>query len=92
MHLIHPIQAWHTDTFVTNYLPLVAFPVVYFTARLYFKSPLISPKDMDFVTGIAEIEADDEIEEPPKNRIEAAWRNIVSYIAELHSFSSDRPT
>ena len=34
---------------------------------------------MDFVTDIAQIEADEEPEQPPKNRMEAFWQWVVSF-------------
>ncbi|KAG5648120.1 hypothetical protein DXG03_006074 [Asterophora parasitica] len=49
---------WATDTFVTNYLPLGLFPVLYVGAKLYTKKPIVKVEDMDFVTNIAEIEAE----------------------------------
>lgn len=49
---------WDTATFVTNYLPLALFPVLYFTAKLWRRSVILKPEEMDFVTDIAEIEAD----------------------------------
>ncbi|KAG6842502.1 hypothetical protein C0991_000028 [Blastosporella zonata] len=49
---------WATDTFVTNYLPLFLYPILYFTARFVTKKPVVAPKNMDFVTNIAEIEAE----------------------------------
>jgi amino acid transporter len=47
---------WATDTFVTNYLPLILFPILYVGAKLYYKEPVKSPLEMDFVTDIKEIE------------------------------------
>lgn len=49
---------WATDTFVTNYLPLMLFPVLYCGARLWYRQAIVSPQDMDFVTGLDVIEAD----------------------------------
>ena len=49
---------WETDTFVTNYLPLVLFPILYGGAKLYLRKPVVKPHEMDFVTDLAEIEAD----------------------------------
>ncbi|KAG9028958.1 hypothetical protein FRB95_005873 [Tulasnella sp. JGI-2019a] len=68
---------WDTATFVTNYLPLATFPTIYFGARLYFKTGLVAPEDMDFISGIAEIEADQEDDPPPKNKIEAFWAKLM---------------
>ncbi|KAG6907866.1 hypothetical protein DXG01_007080 [Tephrocybe rancida] len=49
---------WATDTFVTNYLPLVGFPIIYVGAKLVTKKPIVRAHEMDFVTDIKEIEAD----------------------------------
>ncbi|KAG5639385.1 hypothetical protein H0H81_003529, partial [Sphagnurus paluster] len=49
---------WVVATFVTNYLPLALFPVLYIGAKLYTKTPAVKAEDMDFVTNIAEIEAE----------------------------------
>ncbi|KAG8905694.1 hypothetical protein FRB99_008408 [Tulasnella sp. 403] len=67
---------WATDVFVTNYFPLFIFPIIYTGARYYFRTPLVDAKDMDFVTDIAEIEAEDVDDEPPKNKVEAVWRRL----------------
>ncbi|KAI0724489.1 amino acid permease [Cerioporus squamosus] len=64
---------WATDTFVTNYLPFALFPVLYIGAKLYFRVPLVKPEDMDFVTGLKEIEADCYDEPPPRNWVERFW-------------------
>jgi amino acid transporter len=49
---------WDHPTFITNYLPLALFPVLYTGAKLYKRSPIVKTHEMDFVTNIAEIEAD----------------------------------
>jgi yeast amino acid transporter len=49
---------WLTSTFVTNYIALVLFPILYFGARFYYKGTPKKPHEMDFVTNIAEIEAE----------------------------------
>ncbi|KAI0030986.1 amino acid permease/ SLC12A domain-containing protein [Vararia minispora EC-137] len=64
---------WDTATFVTNYLPLVLFPLLYAVARLYFRRGPVAPAAMDFTTGIAEIEAESWDEAPPKNFWERFW-------------------
>ncbi|THH11561.1 hypothetical protein EW145_g583 [Phellinidium pouzarii] len=64
---------WAADTFVTNYLPFVLFPVLYVGSRLYLKCEPINASDMDFVSGLKEIEADMYDEPPPRNWIEHLW-------------------
>jgi len=68
---------WVVATFVTNYLPFVLFPILYTGAKLWTRQPVIKPADMDFVTGIAEIEADSYDEPPPRNKFEAAWQWLM---------------
>ncbi|KAG6900151.1 hypothetical protein C0993_002080 [Termitomyces sp. T159_Od127] len=68
---------WATDTFVTNYLPLALFPLLYTTARLRTKKPMVKADEMDFVTNIAEIEAEIYDEPPPRNRLHAFWQWLM---------------
>ena len=56
---------WDTATFVTNYLPLMLFPVLYVGSRLYKRCRPLHAMEMDFVTGLKEIEADTYDEPPP---------------------------
>jgi hypothetical protein len=69
--------SWDTATFVTTYLPLALFPVLYFGARLYTRQQFVTPAQMDFVSNIAEIEAESYDEPPPRNRWEAFWQWLV---------------
>jgi len=64
---------WATDTFVTNYLPLIGFPILYGGARWYYRTPMVRAEDMDFISGIAEIEADTVDEEPPTTFLGKFW-------------------
>ena len=49
---------WDTATFVTNYVPFVMFPTLYVIWKLKTRVPIVTVADMDFITNIAEIEAD----------------------------------
>jgi len=69
---------WVTADFITNYLPFALFPILYVGAKLWTRVPVVRPEDMDFYTGLAEIEADTYDEPPPKNRLEAFWQWLVS--------------
>ncbi|KII84073.1 hypothetical protein PLICRDRAFT_179755 [Plicaturopsis crispa FD-325 SS-3] len=69
---------WDTATFITNYLPLAAFPFMYVVARLLTKTPIRKPLQMDFVSDLVEIEADSYEDPPPKNMLEAFWAWLVS--------------
>ncbi|CEL56780.1 Dicarboxylic amino acid permease OS=Saccharomyces cerevisiae (strain ATCC 204508 / S288c) GN=DIP5 PE=1 SV=1 [Rhizoctonia solani AG-1 IB] len=64
---------WAVDTFVTNYIPLVLFPILYIGAKFVHRQPMPKPLEMDFYSGIAEIEADTYDEPPPKNAWEKFW-------------------
>ncbi|KIP01623.1 hypothetical protein PHLGIDRAFT_505750 [Phlebiopsis gigantea 11061_1 CR5-6] len=69
--------AWATDTFVTNYLPLVLFPVVYVGTRYWRGTTFIRPEDMDFKTGLAEVEAASYDEPPPRSWVERVWQWLM---------------
>ncbi|KAF5339037.1 hypothetical protein D9758_014105 [Tetrapyrgos nigripes] len=64
---------WATDTFITNYLPLMLFPILYVGAKLYYKDPVKPASSMDFISDIKEIEATQWPDETPKNKLEAFW-------------------
>jgi len=49
---------WDTATFVTNYLPFILFPILYLGWKFKTRVPMVAAMDMDFTTGIDEIEAD----------------------------------
>ncbi|KAI0321691.1 amino acid permease [Amylostereum chailletii] len=68
---------WNTATFITNYLPLMLFPVLYVGARLWTRTPPVHARDMDFISGLAEIEADSYDEPPPRNKWEAIWQKLM---------------
>jgi len=48
---------WAVDVFVTNYLPLVLFPLMYIGAKFVYREPVKKPEEMDFVTDVKEIES-----------------------------------
>jgi amino acid transporter len=64
---------WNTATFVTSYLPFALFPVLYVGARLFYRIPPVKPHEMDFHSDIAQIEADEVDDPPPRNKMEAFW-------------------
>lgn len=71
-------DSWDTATFVTNYIPFILFPILYLIGRfIMYRSPQVKAQDMDFVSGIAEVEADSYDEPPPKNRVEAFWQWLM---------------
>ncbi|KAF8807581.1 amino acid permease [Phlegmacium glaucopus] len=85
---------WAVDTFVTTYITLVLFPVLYFGAKFYYKQPAKKAEDMDFVTNIEEIEAETYDEPPPRNKAEAFWQWLVSRTSSffLNAFLTALPS
>lgn len=49
---------WDQATFVTNYFPLMLFPVLYIGAKILYRQPWKKASEMDFITDIDQIEAD----------------------------------
>ncbi|KAF8313222.1 amino acid permease [Clavulina sp. PMI_390] len=70
---------WSTAKFVTNYIPYILFPMLYLFARyfMYRDAPPVAASDMDFVSGIAEIEAESYEEDPPKTVVERVWKWLM---------------
>lgn len=68
---------WVVATFVTNYLPLALFPVLYLGVYAWTRKGFIKPEDMDFKSGLAEIEAASYDEPPPRNWVERVWAWLV---------------
>jgi len=68
---------WNSADFVTNYFPFVLFPILYIGAKYWTRVPIVQPADMDFYSGLAEIEASTYDEPPPKNMWEAFWRWLM---------------
>nr|XP_018261218.1 uncharacterized protein I303_06941 [Kwoniella dejecticola CBS 10117]OBR83376.1 hypothetical protein I303_06941 [Kwoniella dejecticola CBS 10117] len=62
-------------TFITNYIPVVFFLALYFGYKIYRRTKIIHPMDVDLITNVAEIEATI-VERPPahgiKGRLQAA--------------------
>ncbi|KIJ64060.1 hypothetical protein HYDPIDRAFT_91335, partial [Hydnomerulius pinastri MD-312] len=72
---------WSTATFVTNYFPIIFFPVLYVLAKLVMKVPIIKPSEMDFVSDIKEIDAITYDDPPPRNWAEAFWAWLASFFS-----------
>ncbi|EKM54879.1 uncharacterized protein PHACADRAFT_259046 [Phanerochaete carnosa HHB-10118-sp] len=68
---------WSAATFVTNYLPLILFPILYIGARIWRRTSFIPASEMDFQSGLAEIEAACYDEPPPRNWVEKAWNWLM---------------
>jgi len=70
-------RKWDSPTFVTKYLALVLFPILYLGARIYFREGPKKPHEMDFVSNIPEFEAETYDEPPPRNAAEALWQWLM---------------
>lgn len=68
---------WDVATFITNYLPLFVFPVMWVGYKLIKRTKWLKPSEMDFFSGLEEIEADCYEEPAPKNLWEKVWAKIV---------------
>ena len=68
---------WDTGTFITNYLPIALFPILFFGWKFFKKTKMVKPHEMDFVSDIAEIEAVVWEDDEPKNLAEKIWSTIV---------------
>jgi amino acid transporter len=44
---------WDHAAFITNYLPIPVFIILYFGYKFWYKTKIVSPSEMDFVTGIS---------------------------------------
>ncbi|KAJ9474752.1 putative Dicarboxylic amino acid permease (putative) [Pseudozyma hubeiensis] len=49
---------WNSASFFSNYLPLAWFPALYVLFKFLWKTKVVKASEMDFVTGIREIEED----------------------------------
>ncbi|KAH9932565.1 amino acid permease/ SLC12A domain-containing protein [Fomitopsis serialis] len=68
---------WNTATFVTNYLPMMIFPVLYILRRFWSRVAFVRPEDMDFKTGMDEVLASSYDEPPPRNWVERIWNVLM---------------
>jgi len=64
---------WAADQFVTTYLPVALFPLLYFGYRLASRTRAIKASHMDFFTGMDIVDAATVDEPPPRNWVEKFW-------------------
>jgi len=64
---------WSTSGFITLYLSFILFPIWYIIGKIVYRAKVIPAKDMDFITGIREIEAEVWDDTPPRNWFEKFW-------------------
>lgn len=68
---------WSPADFITNYLPVWLFPCLWAGYKLIKRTHFIRPHEMDFVSGLEEIEAESYDEPPARNFPEKIWRAIM---------------
>jgi hypothetical protein len=54
------------------------FPILYAAAKYWTRVPTVRATEMDFYSGLAQIEAETYDEPPPRNKAEAFWQWLVS--------------
>jgi len=68
---------WSTPIFVTQYLPVVLFPVLYISAKLVMEVDTKSAEEIDLVSNVREFEEMTFNDPPPRNSLEAIWMWLV---------------
>lgn len=61
------------------------FPVLYIGSTLWKRTRPLRAEEMDFVSGLKEIEADTYDDPPPRNNMERFWAWLVRVYFPLHS-------
>ncbi|KAK4684437.1 hypothetical protein P7C73_g5742, partial [Tremellales sp. Uapishka_1] len=68
---------WSTSTFITDYLPLWLFPLLWVGAKLWKKSHFVRASEMDFYSGLDVVEAESYDEPPPATWYGKVWAFIM---------------
>lgn len=68
---------WDAPTFITNYLPVFMFPILWIGYKIFKRTKFHRAAEMDFVSGLDVIEADCYDEPPPRNLWEKIWAKII---------------
>ncbi|KAG1794778.1 amino acid permease [Suillus plorans] len=71
---------WSRTTFVTTYLPIVLFSVLYASAKFVMRVPLVKPSEMDFKSGTENLDVERSKEPSPKNWKEAIWMSLLALL------------
>ncbi|KAF8550185.1 hypothetical protein OG21DRAFT_1499957 [Imleria badia] len=83
-----PLGNWSTITFVTDYIPIIFFPIMYIVAKFVMGAQTIKAVDMDFKSNVAEFDAMIYEDPGPKNKLEAFWMWLVRTASNLRSSRS----
>ncbi|OCH87655.1 amino acid permease [Obba rivulosa] len=78
-------DSWDTAAFVTQYLPLMLFPIVYLGVRSWRRTCWINPAEMDFKSGLQDVLAASYDEPPPRNIFERIW-SWMTYCLSARKF------
>ncbi|ORY31445.1 amino acid permease/ SLC12A domain-containing protein [Naematelia encephala] len=65
------------ESFFTNYIPCILFPIMWVGYKLIFRTKFVRASEMDFESGLEEIEADSYEEPKPRNAVERVWAFIM---------------
>ncbi|OCF43945.1 AAT family amino acid transporter [Kwoniella heveanensis CBS 569] len=68
---------WDAATFITNYLPLWLFPLLFFTYKFVKKTKWVRSTEMDFVSDLDVVEAESYEEAPPTTIAGKIWSAIM---------------
>jgi len=68
---------WSINLLVTDYVPIVLFPILYLAARWIMGARPIKAEKMDFVSNVAEFDAMTYDNPPPRNKLEAFWMWLI---------------
>jgi yeast amino acid transporter len=49
---------WETGTFITNYLPVACYPILFVGCKLWRKTRFVRASEMDLISGVEEVEKD----------------------------------
>jgi len=48
---------WSYSTFLTDYIPVILFPILFVTAKFVMRVPSVNAYKMDFISNVAEFDA-----------------------------------
>jgi amino acid transporter len=68
---------WSAADFITNYLPLMLFPVLWIGTKLIKRTKFVRAEDMDFYEGLEQVEAESWDEPPPTSIGGKIWAAIM---------------
>ncbi|KAF8654054.1 hypothetical protein AX16_003589 [Volvariella volvacea WC 439] len=73
---------WRVDNFITSYIGIVSFVVMWVGYKLYYKTRVIKPENIDLVTGVREIDEEEakylaeQAAKGPRTRWQRIWDSL----------------